>query len=180
MKEKASGRSIQGFDLHEALTNCPNHIERFGGHSMAIGITIKKSEFEDFKKDIEEYTKNSNINELLPVIKIDEEIDSNDIDINTVKDLKVLEPFGEANKMPIFIYKNLKIESIRALSEGKHIKLTLRDKNVVIDAIGFNMGKLVNDFLLGDRVDVVGSLELNKFNGRETIQINLKDMRKSY
>ena len=177
---KGSGRSIQGFDLHEALTNCPNHIERFGGHSMAIGITIKKSEFEDFKKDVEEYTKNSNINELLPVIKIDEEINSNDIDINTVKDLKVLEPFGEANKMPIFIYKNLKIESIRALSEGKHIKLTLRDKNIVIDAIGFNMGKLVNDFLLGDRVDVVGSLEINKFNGRETIQINLKDMRKSY
>ena len=82
--------------------------------------------------------------------------------------------------MPIFIYQNLKIDSIRALSEGKHIKLTLRDKNIVIDAIGFNMGNLADDYLLGDRIDVVGSLEINKFNGRESVQINLKDIRKSY
>ena len=177
---KGSGRSIQGFDLHEALTKCPDHIERFGGHSMAIGITVKKSEFDKFKNDVEEFSKNTNIQELMPVIKIDKEISGDDINTDTIKELKVLEPYGEANKMPLFIYKNLKIDSIRALSEGKHIKLTLRDKNILIDAIGFNMGRLVNDFLLGDKVDVVGSLEINKFNGRESVQINLKDMRKSY
>lgn len=177
---KGSGRSVQGFDLHEALTKCPNYIERFGGHSMAIGITIKKSDFENFKNDVEQYVENTNIDELVPIIKIDKEITIEDMNIKTVNDLKALEPYGEANKMPIFIYKNLKIDSIRALSEGKHIKLTLRDKNVVFDAIGFNMGKLVNEYLLGEKVDIVGSLELNKFNGRESIQINLKDMRKSY
>lgn len=177
---KGSGRSIQGFDLHEALSKCPNHIERFGGHSMAIGITVKKSEFDQFKNDVEEFSKNTNIQELMPVIKIDKEISGEDINTDTIKELKVLEPYGEANKMPLFIYKNLKIDSIRALSEGKHIKLTLRDKNILIDAIGFNMGRLVNDFLLGDKVDIVGSLEINKFNGRESVQINLKDMRKSY
>lgn len=177
---KGSGRSVQGFDLHEALTKCPNYIERFGGHSMAIGITIKKSDFENFKNDVEQYVENTNIDELVPIIKIDKEITIEDMNIKTVNELKALEPYGEANKMPIFIYKNLKIDSIRALSEGKHIKLTLRDKNVVFDAIGFNMGKLVNEYLLGEKVDIVGSLELNKFNGRESIQINLKDMRKSY
>ena len=177
---KGSGRSIQGFDLHEALSKCQDHIERFGGHSMAIGITVKKSEFNKFKENVETYVEKTNIKELVPIIKIDKEITSEDINIETIKDLKVLEPYGEANKMPIFIYKNLKIDSIRALSEGKHIKLTLRDKNVIIDAIGFNMGRLVNDYLLGDKIDVVGSLELNKFNGRETVQINLKDIRKSY
>ena len=177
---KGSGRSVQGFDLHETLTKCPNYIERFGGHSMAIGITIKKSDFENFKNDVEQYVENTNIDELVPIIKIDKEITIEDMNIKTVNNLKALEPYGEANKMPIFIYKNLKIDSIRALSEGKHIKLTLRDKNVVFDAIGFNMGKLVNEYLLGEKVDIVGSLELNKFNGRESIQINLKDMRKSY
>ena len=177
---KGSGRSIQGFDLHEALSNCPEHIERFGGHSMAIGITVKKSEFAEFKNQVEEYCKNANISDLVPVIKIDDEITCDDINIDTVKSLATLEPYGEANKMPLFIYKNIKIDSIRALSEGKHIKLTLRDKNVLIDAIGFNMGKLVNEFLLGDKIDVVGSLEINKYNGRESVQINLKDMRKSY
>lgn len=177
---KGSGRSIPGFDLHEALSNCQNHIERFGGHAMAIGISVKKSEFPLFKKEVEEYCKNANISEFVPTIKIDEEITNEDIKIDTVKELTVLEPYGEANKMPIFIYKNLKIDSIRALSEGKHLKLTLRDKNILIDAIGFNMGKLVNEYLLGDKVDIVGCLELNKYNGRESVQINLRDLRKSY
>lgn len=177
---KGSGRSIQGFDLHEALSKCPEHIERFGGHSMAIGITVKKSQFEDFKKQVEEYTANLNIKDLIPVIKIDKEITSDDINIDIIKDLKKLEPYGEANKMPLFIYKNLKIDSIRALSEGKHLKLTLRDKNIVVDAIGFGMGYLADEYLLGDKIDIIGALEINKFNGRESIQINLKDMRKSY
>ena len=177
---KGSGRSIHGFDLHYALSKCQSHIDRFGGHSMAIGITVKKSEFEEFKSDVEKFVEEAHIENLVPIIKIDKEITISDMNIDTVKDLKKLEPYGEANKMPVFIYKNLKIDSIRALSEGKHIKLTLRDRNIVIDAIGFNMGNLVNDYLLGDRIDIAGSLEINKYNGRESIQINLKDIRKSY
>ena len=177
---KGSGRSIHGFDLHEALSKCQNHIERFGGHSMAIGITVKESEFEEFKKDVEKYVENAHIEDLVPVIKIDKEINDRDVNIETISELKMLEPFGESNKMPIFIYRGLKIDSIRAISEGKHIKLTLRDKNVILDAIGFNMGKLANEYLLGDKIDVVGALEINKYNGKETAQINLKDIRKSY
>ena len=100
--------------------------------------------------------------------------------VDVVNDLDKLEPFGEANKTPIFMYRNLRINSIRALSEGKHLKLTLKDDNLLIDAIGFNMGYLTEDFLLGDKIDVVGCLEINKYNGKENVQINLKDIRKSY
>jgi len=177
---KGSGRSIHGFDLHDALSKCQTHIDRFGGHSMAIGISVKKSEFNDFKNDVEKFVEDSHIENLVPIIKIDKEITLNDVNTDTVKDLKKLEPYGEANKMPIFIYRNLRIDSIRALSEGKHIKLTLRDKNTLIDAIGFNMGHLVNEYLLGDKIDIAGCLEINKYNGKESIQINLKDIRKSY
>ena len=147
---------------------------------MAIGISVSKDEFNNFKNDFEEYVSNTNISELVPVIKVDEEVTSKDIGINIVKELSMLEPFGEANKMPIFMYKNLRINSIRALSDGKHLKLTLKDEGTVIDAIGFNMGYLVDEFLLGDKVDVLGNLEINSFNGRESVQINLKDLRKSY
>ena len=82
--------------------------------------------------------------------------------------------------MPLFLYKNLRIDSIRALSEGKHLKLTLKDDNYIIDAIGFNMGALADEYLIGDKIDVVGTLEINSFNNVEKIQINLKDVRKSY
>ena len=177
---KGSGRSIPGFDLHDALSKCDKYIDRFGGHSMAIGISVAKNNFAKFKEEFENFVNNTNINELVPIIKVDEEINAKDISIDIVNELNMLEPFGEANKMPIFMYKNLRINSIRALSEGKHLKLTLKDESMVIDAIGFNMGHLVNEYLLGDKVDVIGNLEVNSFNGRDNVQINLKDMRKSY
>ncbi|MBR3720485.1 MAG: single-stranded-DNA-specific exonuclease RecJ [Clostridia bacterium] len=177
---KGSGRSISGFDLHDALTKCDTYIDRFGGHSMAIGISVKEENFDKFKNQFEEYVDNTNIKELIPIIKVDEEINSRDMNVNVVNDLNKLEPFGEANKMPVFMYRNLRINSIRALSEGKHLKLTLKDEGLVIDAIGFNMGHLVDEYLLGDKVDVLGNLEINSFNGRESVQINLKDIRRSY
>lgn len=177
---KGSGRSISGFDLYESLTNCSENLEKFGGHSMAVGVTLKKENFEKFKEEFEKYAQNSNICDIIPIIKIDEEITLEDINIKAVEELNMLEPFGEANKMPLFMYKNLKIHSIRTLSEGKHIKLTLKDNNFYIDSIGFNLGHLAEEYQIGDKVDVVGSLEINRFNGKESVQINLKDLRKSY
>ena len=102
-----------------------------------------------------------------------------DINKETVKELEMLEPFGEKNKTPIFVYKNLKIDSIRALSEGKHLKLTIKDNRNIVNAIGFNLGELSNEYRIGDKVDVVGNLEINSFNGVENIQINIKDIMKS-
>ena len=177
---RGSGRSIPGFDLYKALSNCSAHIEKFGGHSMAIGIKIKKEEFENFKKDFEEYAQKTNISDIIPVIDIDEEILLKDINIDEVESLKLLEPFGESNKVPIFMCKDLKIESIRALSEGKHLKLSLKDDGFIIDAIGFNLGDLASQYRIGDKIDVAGNLEINEFNGIKKVQINLKDIRKSY
>lgn len=176
---KGSGRSIPGFDLHEALNKCSNSLEKFGGHAMAIGVTVKKDNLDQFENDIEKIAEESNIKDIVPIINIDAEIDLNNINKDIVESLNALEPFGEGNKMPLFAYRNLKINSIRALSEGKHLKLTLKDNNNIINAIGFNMGYLVNDYLIGDKVDVVGVLEINTFNGVDNLQINLKDIMKS-
>lgn len=129
---------------------------------------------------LEKIAEEEHTEEIIPVIKIDKEINLKDIKIENVKNLSLLEPFGEANKTPIFIYKNLKIDSIRALSEGRHLKLTLKDDNTIINAIGFNMGKYSEEYLIGDRIDVIGVLEINTFNGIESVQINMRDIRKTY
>lgn len=177
---KGSGRSIPGFDLHAALCSSSQYLEKYGGHEMAVGLSIKKGKFDEFKILLEEIAQNAHTEEIIPVIKIDKEINLKDIKIENVKNLSLLEPFGEANKTPIFIYKNLKIDSIRALSEGKHLKLTLKDDNTIINAIGFNMGRYSEEYLIGDKIDVIGVLEINTFNGVENVQINMKDIRKSY
>ena len=177
---KGSGRSIPGFDLHAALCSTSDYLEKYGGHEMAVGLSLKKSNFEKFRQKFEQIARDNHTEDLVSVIKIDKEINLKDINLENVKQLKLLEPFGEANKTPIFIYKNLKIDSIRALSEGKHLKLTLKDGNTIINAIGFNMGEYSEEFLIGDKIDVIGLLEINTFNGVENVQINMKDLRKSY
>ena len=177
---KGSGRSIQGFDLHEALMKCGDSLERFGGHAMAVGVTVKRENFSKFKETLEAYAEKFHIDKLVPIIKADCELMLKDINIDSVKSLQLLEPFGEANQEPLFLIKNLKINSIRALSDGKHLKVSLREEKYIIDAIGFNMGELSEEFLIDDKVDVIGSLNINSFNSTQNIQIILKDMRKSY
>lgn len=176
---KGSGRSIPGFDLHDALMKCQDTIEKFGGHSMAIGITIKKDNFDKFANELEQIAKDSKIDEIVPIINVDAKINLNEVSRETVESLKQLEPFGEGNKTPIFALKNLKVDSIRSLSEGKHIKMTLKDGNSVVNAIGFNLGYLADEYRIGDKIDVVGTLEINSFNGVDSLQINIKDAMKS-
>ena len=177
---KGSGRSISGFDLHKALMECEDILEGFGGHSMAIGLSVKKENLDKLKEKFEKIAQKENVQNLNPVVNIDSVVNIEHITKEVVKSLSLLEPLGEANKMPIFVFKNLKINSIRALSEGKHLKLTLKtSKNTYIDAIGFNLGNLSNEYIIGDKVDVAGSLEISNFNGNEFIQINIKDIMKS-
>ncbi len=176
---KGSGRSIPGFDLHEALMKCSDTIEKFGGHAMAIGITVKKEKLEAFKKEFEKIAEEAHIEEITPIINVDAQINLNNINKDMVESLNKLEPFGEGNKMPVFAFKNLKIDSIRALSEGKHLKLTLKDNNTIVNAIGFNLGNLSEEYRIGDKIDIVGVLEINSFNGVESLQINIKDVMKS-
>ena len=176
---KGSGRSIPGFDLHDALMKCQDTIEKFGGHSMAIGITIKKDNFDKFANELEQIAKDSKIDEIVPIINVDAKINLNEVSRETVESLKQLEPFGEGNKTPIFALKNLKVDSIRSLSEGKHIKMTLKDGNSVVNAIGFNLGYLADEYRIGDKIDVVGTLEINSFNGVDRLHINVKDVMKS-
>ena len=176
---KGSGRSIPGFDLHDALMQCMDTIEKFGGHSMAVGITVRKEKFKRFREEFEKIAQTAHIDEIMPVIQVDSKIEIKDIDKEMVESLKQLEPFGEGNRMPVFVFKNLKIDSIRALSEGKHLKLTLKDNNTIIGSIGFNLGHLAEEYRIGDKIDVVGVLEINSFNGVESLQINMKDIMRS-
>ncbi len=178
-KGKGSGRSIPGFDLHEALVNLSKHLDKYGGHEMAVGLSLDKKNFNRFKEDFNKYVNDKDISDLVPILDIDKQIEMKDVDSEIVKELDVLEPFGEANRKPVFVYKNLKIDSIRALSDGKHLKLTLKDGNILINAIGFNMGALSKEYTIGDKVDIAGMLEINSFNGRDFVQVNMRDIMKS-
>lgn len=174
---KGSGRSIEGFDLHEALTKCGEYLDKFGGHEMAIGLTLKEENYNLFKEKLEKITSETIDKEAVPSIKVDAIIEPKSINMDIFASMKLLEPYGESNSSPLFVSKNLKVESVRLLSNDKHIKLTLKDGNVLLSAIGFNLGdKAVR---LGDKIDLVYALEINKYNNIESIQLNVKDIKKS-
>lgn len=143
------------------------------------GVALKKEKLEKFKNDINDYIEKLNIQEIKPVLNIDMEVSLRDLTIEKVRELEKLEPFGEANETPLFIIKNLKIESIRAITEGAHLKLKLKDENMQIDVIGFHLGEYAEEYRLGDKIDIVGNLEINVYNGLESIQMNIKDLSKS-
>ena len=181
--EKAigSGRSIEGFDLYKAISSSKQYLSAFGGHTMACGLSLLKKDFEKFKSSVEKYT-----NEKLDLSKqeqkiiIDYIIKDDDLEIDKIKELSILKPYGEQNPEPIIMYQNLEIIGIRTLSENKHIKLLLKNKdNVKIDVIGFNLGELAEIYKIGDKINIIGNIEINTFNGKDTIQIRLIDIKDS-
>lgn len=174
---KGSGRSIEGFDLHEALTMCGEYLDKFGGHEMAIGLSLKEENFINFKNKIQKIATEKIDKEAIPSIKIDAIISAKDITKRVYEELKLLEPYGESNSSPIFACKNLKVESVRLLSNDKHLRLTLKDGNILLNAIGFNLGD--KKVRLGDKVDLAFAIEINNFNNIESVQMNLKDIKKS-
>lgn len=176
---KGSGRSIEGFDLHNALCECDDLLQKYGGHEMAVGLSLPKENLEKFSERIKEISKNIDLEQLIPVIKIDKILTSKDLEIENIETLKMLEPFGEGNKNPLFVIKNAKITSIRALSEGKHLKVAVNVDGKNIDVIGFKMGELVDELLIGDKIDIAGTIDINYFNGARSIQVVLKNVIKS-
>ena len=101
------------------------------------------------------------------------------ISLEKLNELEILEPYGEANPVPLFLYKNVKVDGIRLLSNDKHLKLILKDNMTIMDAVAFNMGNMQYSIKVGDKIDIIHYLDVNRFNNVEKIQLNVKDIKKS-
>ena len=113
------------------------------------------------------------------IIDIDAQIERKDLNIQIIKDIRAMKPYGQSNQLPIFLYKGLKVNAIRTIKEDKHLKLLLKDDKSLIDVVGFSMGSRRDEIRIGDKIDIVGSVELNSYNTPKTIQIVLQDFKKS-
>lgn len=177
---KGSGRSVSGFNLFDTLENCTDLLEKFGGHELAAGLTIKASNIEAFRKRINEYAKN-HISEtmLTPTIMIDAAIKAPFITIETVRDINNLQPFGVDNPTPAFMVRKIKIHKISVMSEGKHLRMTLLKDGKYLDSVGFGMGEYYHHLEEGDYIDVAFALDINDYKGFQNVQLVLKDIKKS-
>ncbi|GAA0753528.1 single-stranded-DNA-specific exonuclease RecJ [Psychroflexus lacisalsi] len=182
-KLAASARSVKGFDVYNALESSSEYIEQFGGHKYAAGLTIEEKNFESFKQKFEEVVKSSIDPELLiPEIKFDSEISFENITSKFIRILKQFAPFGPNNMKPTFISKHLTSTGfVKALGEdGLHLKANLVQNRVIISAIGFGLGEKKSLLDSKAEVDIIFTIEENEWNGNTSLQLNLKDIRKSY
>jgi single-stranded-DNA-specific exonuclease len=180
-KLAASARSVKDFDVYNALEASSEYLEQFGGHMYAAGMTLKEENYEAFKNKFEEVV-NQTIHPdlLIPEISVDAEIHLSDINEKMMRILKQFEPFGPENMTPIFLSNNLNDTGYPKTlgNDNEHLKLFVKQSNSnTYNAIGFGLGKKIN--IAKDRkpFDAVYSIEENEWNGKVSLQLQLRDIR---
>ncbi len=180
-KIKGSARSIRGFNIYEAIRECEDLLEQFGGHEHAAGLTLKDGALKEFRKRmnskaVEELSGSSFEAELL----VDAEINLAEIDGKFWKLLHQFQPFGPANTKPLFTSKGLRTVGVPTIVGNGHLKLRLKQEgSPIFDAIGFNMHDLMPKVRDGKKFDIAYELEENTWNGNTSIQIHLRDVKET-
>ena len=176
----ASARSVRGFDVYNALEQCSEFIEQFGGHKYAAGLTLASEQYESFKQKFEEIvSKTINKNLLTPEISIDTEIDLSEITPKFYRIIQQMAPFGPQNMTPVFISTSVRDNGFgkRVGADKSHLKLNIiyGADNKTYNAIGFGLGDKIelsqNDF------DIAYTLDKNTWNSNTSIQLFLKGLR---
>ena len=173
-----SARSIKGFNIYDAILSCEDLCEKFGGHKYAAGLTIKKENYESFKKRFELEVAARLTNDIIkPIIEIDVNLDLNNLDNKFYRILKQFSPFGPGNSNPVFASYGLKLKSPpKYLGEDKsHFKLLIKLDKSNIEAIGFNLSHLLNKHN-DDCINLCYTLNENIWNNKKSLQLNIKDL----
>lgn len=180
-KLAASARSVKGFDVYNALEACKEHIEQFGGHKYAAGLTLEASEYENFKAKFESVVSETIDRRLLtPEIAVDAEIDLDEITPKFFRILKQFAPFGPGNMSPVFMTRNLTDtgygKCVGADEAHLKCKVVQLGKSAMFDMIGFGLGEKFETISEKKTFKAVYSLDENEWNGNVSIQLKLKDI----
>jgi single-stranded-DNA-specific exonuclease len=175
---RGSCRSIPEFHITDALDLCKDLLVRHGGHAAAAGFTVKNQNLPELVSRLKEIAKDQlGSKDLRQTLSADVEVPLSELNFEVLKHLAFLEPTGYGNPEAVFVSRNVKVKMARTVgSEGRHLKLTFEDeRGASYDSIGFRMGHLKPD--LPPYVDVLYHLEVNEYNGRRILQLNLKDVK---
>lgn len=178
---KGSGRSIEGFNLIKAVENGAKYLDKYGGHPMACGFSIKDEEnYKKFVEVIKQEAKSIDKNTLIPKLKIDAPISLSEINIDLVLEIEKLAPFGQNNWQAKLSAINVMLDDISYVgSEGQHVKLRFSQNNSFVSAIFFNGQEICENMEIANYYDIVFYPDINEFNGRREAQLKIIDIKKS-
>lgn len=195
---KGSGRSIESYNIFEELLKCKELFTKFGGHPMAAGLSLKKENIDLLRNMLNENSKLTE-EDLTPVVKIEKQLDIDNINMNIAEELNILAPFGKENTAPLFGSKKVLVEKIYLIGKEKNIIKFIFKTGVFGERINGISFDCFDDFikqtkhLYGDEIcdrilsgnradiylDIIYSIGINEYNGKKSVQINIKDLRYS-
>ncbi|SDR72164.1 exonuclease RecJ [Formosa sp. Hel1_31_208] len=179
-KLAASARSVSGFDVYNALEACSEHIEQFGGHKYAAGLTLKAENYEAFKQAFENQVSQTIDRSLLtPEIKIDTQISLSEITPKFYRILRQFAPFGPGNMAPVFMTENLRDTGYGKCvgEDDKHLRITVAQNHEKIISIGFNLGHKLDLIQNKKLFSAVYSIDENHWQGNVSLQLKLRDIK---
>lgn len=175
---KGSSRSVRGYNIYEGLLGVSDLLIKFGGHSLAAGLSIDPLNIDKLREKINENAKEIFENgDISPFITIDAELKENNINLEYTENLKKLEPFGMGNPQPLFLIKDSLVKESYSFSSGKHMRLNLLKEGVPIEAVGFNMGQFANSLKTNQKIHLLCTIDINEFKGIKKVQAKVKDIR---
>jgi single-stranded-DNA-specific exonuclease len=174
---KGSGRSIKNFHLFDAVLECSDLLESFGGHKHATGLAINRNNISDFKEKINRLAhERLSLEDLLPSIEIDMELRLSDISESLIRELSSLEPYGVGNPEPLFYARELRLKAEPRVLSRDTLKFWVTDGNVTFQAIGFGIGGFKASLLEADCFDLVFSPRIDAWQGQETLLLDVKEI----
>lgn len=175
---KGSGRSVKGLNLVEALTACADLLERFGGHELAAGLSVRRGNIPLLRERLNAYAAERLTDEMLCVcLDADCEVGMTELTEKLVEETEKLEPFGTANPAPAFVMRNANLRRVSPIGGGKHLRMTVEKDGVSMGAVWFGMTLAALDFDTAEPVDLMFRLGINEFRGETSLQMTLIDAR---
>lgn len=172
-----SARSIKGFSIYDAISECSHILTKFGGHEMAAGVTLYEDCVESFRKNINEYAQTKD--RIMPELWLDCKLNPAALSADVAEEIKLLEPFGTGNPVPIFGIFGVRLDKISPVGQGKHLRLGLSKGEANFSAMLFGTTKNAFAFNMGDVVDLAITVDVNLYNNLPSLTVAVKDIRLS-
>ena len=178
-KATGSARSVDGFNIFDAISSCADILNHFGGHPLAAGMGLNVKDIAAFRKRINDFAKKNYPVMPMQSLKIDCKLSPFYLTLDLINNLSSLEPYGTDNTQPIFALYNLTVTNISAIGDGKHLKIDAVKKGKAVHMVKFKTTLDEFPYEVGDNLDFAVKLSKNEFKGREYISIQIADVRKT-
>ena len=172
-----SGRSISGFSLYEAISSVRDLTEKFGGHELAAGVTVRLDNIEEFRNRINDYA--HSVDNAVPSLVLDCKLKPSALNLDLVESISILEPFGQQNKVPIFGVFGVKLERITPIGNNKHLRLLVTKDGITVQALLFGVSPDSFCFEIGDTIDLAVTVDKNLYKGEYNLTVQIKAIRMS-